>query len=63
MTDRDEPTLAAEFVLGLLDERSQAEAERRLLSDAAFARSVERWRAVASDRGGDDGRRPAARRR
>lgn len=38
-------TLAAEFVLGLLDANAQAEAERRLKSDAAFAREVEHWRA------------------
>jgi len=38
-------TLAAEFVLGLLDAQAQAEAERRLKSDPAFAREVEQWRA------------------
>lgn len=37
-------TLAAEFVLGLLDGEALAKAERRLASDAAFAREVETWR-------------------
>lgn len=37
-------TLAAEYVLGLLDTTAQAEAERRLRSDTAFAREVEQWR-------------------
>jgi anti-sigma-K factor RskA len=36
--------LAAEYVLGLLDDQAQAEAERRLRTDAAFAREVEEWR-------------------
>ncbi len=39
-----ERTLAAEFVLGLLDGEDKAEAERRLASDAEFAREVESWR-------------------
>jgi anti-sigma-K factor RskA len=42
--DRDERTLAAEFVLGLLDQRARADAERRLATDPAFAREVEGWR-------------------
>jgi anti-sigma-K factor RskA len=37
--------LAAEFVLGLLEGEEKAEAERRLASEAAFAREVEMWRA------------------
>jgi anti-sigma-K factor RskA len=37
--------LAAEFVLGLLDAQAHADAERRIASDAAFAREVEEWRA------------------
>jgi anti-sigma-K factor RskA len=46
MTDPRQPdTLAAEFVLGLLEGEAMAEAERRLASDAGFAREVERWRA------------------
>jgi anti-sigma-K factor RskA len=36
--------LAAEFVLGLLDAQAHADAERRIASDAAFAREVEEWR-------------------
>jgi anti-sigma-K factor RskA len=43
--ERDERTQAAEYVLGLLEGDAQLEAERRLASDAAFAREVERWRA------------------
>ncbi len=41
----DERPLAAEYVLGLLEGDEKVEAERRLASDAAFAREVERWRA------------------
>jgi anti-sigma-K factor RskA len=37
-------TLAADYVLGLLDAAAQAEAERRLRSDTAFAHEVEAWR-------------------
>ncbi len=37
-------TLAAEFVLGLLDAKAQADAERRIATDAVFAREVEQWR-------------------
>jgi anti-sigma-K factor RskA len=45
MTDaRDERTQAAEYVLGLLEGETKADAERRLGSDASFAREVERWR-------------------
>src|SRR6185436_8197345 len=43
--ERGEPTQAAEYVLGLLEGEAQMDAERRLASDAAFAREVERWRA------------------
>ncbi len=46
MTDAREPnTQAAEYVLGLLEGEARMEAERRLASDASFAREVERWRA------------------
>jgi anti-sigma-K factor RskA len=46
MTDaRDERTQAAEYVLGLLEGEAKANAERRLIADASFAREVERWRA------------------
>ncbi len=46
MTDaREQNTQAAEYVLGLLEGEAKMEAERRLASDASFAREVERWRA------------------
>lgn len=44
-TPEHERTLAAEYVLGLLDPQAQAEAERRLARDPGFAREVEQWRA------------------
>ena len=44
MTDGDDRTLAGEYVLGLLEGTAQLDAERRLVSDAAFAREVESWR-------------------
>jgi len=44
MTERDDKTLAGEYVLGLLEGSAKLEAERRLASDAAFAREVEGWR-------------------
>ena len=44
MTARDDRMLAAEFVLGFLEGAEQAEAERRLESDADFVREVEAWR-------------------
>jgi len=40
----EERTQAAEYVLGLLEGEAKAEAERRLVTDAAFVREVERWR-------------------
>jgi anti-sigma-K factor RskA len=42
--DRDDRTEAAEYVLGTLDSEAKAHAERRLASDAVFAREVESWR-------------------
>ncbi|MET0878789.1 MAG: anti-sigma factor [Tardiphaga sp.] len=46
MKDAREPnTQAAEYVLGLLEGEANMEAERRLASDASFAREVEQWRA------------------
>ncbi|TAJ83910.1 anti-sigma factor [Reyranella sp.] len=42
---RDDSPLAAEYVMGLLDAEARAEAERRIASDADFARQVETWRA------------------
>jgi anti-sigma-K factor RskA len=44
-SERDEDMEAAEYALGVLDGEAMARAERRLASDAAFAREVERWRA------------------
>jgi anti-sigma-K factor RskA len=44
MTDSDDKTLAGEYVLGLLEGPAKLDAERRLASDAAFAREVEGWR-------------------
>jgi anti-sigma-K factor RskA len=45
MTDpRDNQALAAEYVLGLLEAEASVEAERRLASDAGFARDVAAWR-------------------
>jgi anti-sigma-K factor RskA len=43
--DRDDSPLAAEYVMGLLDTEARADAERRIASDADFARQVETWRA------------------
>jgi anti-sigma-K factor RskA len=45
MSDVDPNALAAEYVMGLLEGADRSEAERRLSSDSAFAREVERWRA------------------
>jgi anti-sigma-K factor RskA len=42
--DRDDRTLAGEYVLGLLEGSAKLNAEQRLTSDAAFAREVEAWR-------------------
>jgi anti-sigma-K factor RskA len=42
--DHNDRTLAGDLVLGLLEGAEQAEAERRLASDPAFAREVEYWR-------------------
>jgi len=43
MTD-DRQALAADFVLGVLDTNDQAEAERLMQVDAAFAQDVAAWR-------------------
>ena len=40
----DERTLAAQYVLGLLDDGARADAERRIATEPAFAREVEGWR-------------------
>jgi anti-sigma-K factor RskA len=42
--DDDVNAHAAEFVLGHLDAQAQADAEKRLRTDAAFASAVEAWR-------------------
>lgn len=42
--DRDNKTLAGEYVLGLLEGAERQDAERRLVSDAVFVREVESWR-------------------
>lgn len=44
MSERDDKTLAGEYVLGLLEGADRLEVERRLISDAAFAHEVEAWR-------------------
>lgn len=46
--EHDDRTLAGEYVLGLLEGAALLEAERRLTSDAGFAREVEYWRAQFS---------------
>ncbi|NJM51617.1 MAG: hypothetical protein HC843_12720 [Sphingomonadales bacterium] len=43
MTEAD-IALAGEYVLGLLDNAAQAQAEARMASDPLFAREVENWR-------------------
>jgi anti-sigma-K factor RskA len=50
MTAReDDSIMAAEYVLGLLSPDAQAEAERRLVSDAAFVQQVKTWRVRFSE--------------
>ena len=41
--DRDDDALAAEYVMGLLDAEARARVERRIATDAGFARAVETW--------------------
>ena len=41
--ERDDDTLAAEYVLGVLDLKDRREAERRLQSDQVFASLVRGW--------------------
>lgn len=43
-SDRNDRTLAGEFVLGVLDGAERTDAERRLAADPSFAREVEAWR-------------------
>jgi anti-sigma-K factor RskA len=42
--NRDDKALAGEFVLGVLEGDAKAAADRRIASDAEFAREVEAWR-------------------
>ncbi len=49
MSDDDDRARAAEYVAGLLDPGAQAEAERRMARDHAFAREVELWRVRLSE--------------
>lgn len=41
--------IAADYVMGLLDESDREQAERRILSDAAFAAAVNAWRERLSE--------------
>lgn len=45
----DRQALAADFVLGLLDASDQAEAERLMSADSAFAQEVDLWRRRLND--------------
>lgn len=45
----DDSAMAADYVMGLLDETEQAVAERRLTVDAAFASAVSAWRERLAD--------------
>jgi anti-sigma-K factor RskA len=45
----DDNSLAADYVMGLLDDAEQAVAERRLTEDAAFAGAVSAWRERLAD--------------
>lgn len=45
----DDSTMAADYVMGLLDDAEQAIAERRLTTDAAFASAVGAWRERLAD--------------
>ncbi|MDO9414404.1 MAG: anti-sigma factor [Pseudolabrys sp.] len=49
MTQQERETLIADFVLGTLDGAALIEAERLMLTDAAFARDVEQWRVRLAD--------------
>jgi anti-sigma-K factor RskA len=57
--DRDDRSLAGEFVLGLLEGEAKVLAERRLASDQNFAREVEIWRARFAEFDGTTEPRPA----
>jgi len=45
----DDNDMAADYVMGLLDDAEQAIAERRLTTDAAFAGAVSAWRERLAD--------------
>ena len=45
----DDHAMAADYVMGLLDETEQAVAERRLTEDTAFANAVSAWRERLAD--------------
>lgn len=45
----DDSALAADYVLGLLDDTGAAEAERKMADDASFARAVHDWRERLAD--------------
>lgn len=49
MTPQERESLIADYVLGTLDGHALAQAERLMLTDAAFARDVEQWRARLAD--------------
>ena len=49
LSDRETDTLAADYVMGLLDSASEAAADERLEHDEAFARAVNGWRMRLSD--------------
>jgi len=45
----DDRALAADYAMGLLDDAEEAAAERRLATDATFARAVDAWRSRLAD--------------
>ena len=47
--DQGDNDLAADYVMGLLDEAAQAAAEQRIATDAAFAGAVNAWRERLAD--------------
>ena len=62
MTDREsDDALAAEFVLGVLDEADRLACEKRMQSDAGFANAIQQWqiRLSAMDDGFSDEVPPA----
>ncbi|MBM3530970.1 MAG: hypothetical protein FJX62_23070 [Alphaproteobacteria bacterium] len=49
MTANDDRALAGEYALGLLEGEARAEAERRIVTDEAFAREVRGWQMRLSE--------------